>query len=194
MIEGPRAIRLYVTNLELAEEWYSRALEATPNFHDENSATFVVGGCQFTLELTDISGHPLTRVYWGVDDLSWEYKRLCSIGQSEGKTAELIDANSRTAEVLDPFGNVFGLFANNGKNERAARIRRVEQKLALQNVRETLDQIQQKEADQKKIDRAVGWFAAIALVLMFGIIGTLVSSRKSSSVQQLTLPISTQSK
>jgi hypothetical protein len=133
-------------------------------------------------------------VYWGADDLSWEYKRLCSIGQSDGKAAELVEANSMTAEVLDPFGNVFGLFANNGKNERAARIRRVEQKLALQNVRQTLDQIQQKEADQKKINRAVGWYAAIALVLMFGIVGILVSSRTSSSGQQLTLPISIQSK
>ena len=69
MIEGPRAIFLYVTNLDIGREWYSRALEVEPASFDEESVTFTVGGCLLTLKLTTAASHSLTSVYWGVDDL-----------------------------------------------------------------------------------------------------------------------------
>ena len=62
MIEGPRAVCLRVTNLDIGREWYSRALEVEPDFYDEESVTFAVGGCLLTLKLSDVTGRALTSV------------------------------------------------------------------------------------------------------------------------------------
>ena len=177
MIESPRAVRVCVTNLDIARQWYCQALECDPSYVDELGVTFVVGGCLLTLSLGDLSGQPGTAVYWGVDDLAGEYQRLCAMGQGDAQNLPMVDANPRTAEVLDPFGNVFGLFANDGKGERKARNQRVAQKVALQNVRETLDQIQHKEAEEKKLGRIIGWSAAIALVLLALVVWGMVAKR-----------------
>lgn len=177
MIESPRAVRVRVTNLDIARQWYCQALECDPSYDDEHGVTFVVGGCLLTLSLGDSSGPPCTTVYWGVDDLAGEYQRLCAMGQHGGQNLPMLDANPRTAEVLDPFGNVFGLFANDEKGERKARNQRVAQKLALQNVRETLDKIQHKEAEEKRLGRIIGWFAAIALMLLVLVVWGVVAKR-----------------
>lgn len=177
MIESPRAVRVYVTDLDIARQWYCQALECDPSYDDELGVTFVVGGCLLTLSLGDLSSRPGTTVYWGVDDLVGEYQRLCAMGQHGGQNLPMLDANPRTAEVLDPFGNVFGLFANDGKGERKARNQRVAQKVALQNVRETLDQIQHREAEEKKLGRIIGWFAAIVLVLLALVVWGVVAKR-----------------
>ena len=109
MIEGPRAIFLYVTNLDIGREWYSRALEVEPASIDEESVTFTVGGCLLTLKLTTAASHSLTSVYWGVDDLEWEYRRISEIGKMPTQSAQLAYVDSNAVELLDPFGNVFGL-------------------------------------------------------------------------------------
>lgn len=135
------------------------------DFFDEASVRYTVGGCPLTLKLTDLTGHASTRVYWGVDDHAWEYRRISEIGKEIAQFARPAIIYSNAFEVLDPFGNVFGLAGVGGKDERTARQRRTAQKLALQNVRETLDQIQQKDHEQKKINRIVAWVVTFAVVL-----------------------------
>jgi len=189
MIEHPRAIRVPVADLDLARQWYSSALQVEPDYRDENSITFVVDGCLLILESGALDRQSLTRVYWGVEDLPGEYARLCAIGRTDQMDDQLVEVNPMTAEVFDPFGNVFGLFAINGKSERASRVRRVEQKLALQNVREALDQINEKETEQQRIGRAFGWFAVIALVVFLAVIWAMVNERTPSEGPHLIVPV-----
>lgn len=189
MIEGPRAIFLYVTNLDIGREWYSRALEVEPASIDEESVTFTVGGCLLTLKLTTAASHSLTSVYWGVDDLEWEYRRISEIGKMPTQSAQLAYVDSNAVELLDPFGNVFGLVGVGGKSKRNARHRRAAQKLALQNIGQNLDEIQMKEGEQRKIHRVIGWVVTVAVRLTLGFAWTFATMQTRPADTLPKLPI-----
>jgi hypothetical protein len=189
MLEGPRAIHLQVTHLGLGREWYSRVLETEPTYEDEKTVTFSLGACLLTLKLADAMGHASTRVYWGVDDLHWEYQRISAIGKENAMATPLIDLHSDKAEVVDPFGNVFGLVAYDDKHQRNAQHQRTAQKLALQNVRQTLDHLQQTETEQKKMNRIIGWVAIFAVLVAVAFAWTLASLQTPAPNSVSKLPI-----
>lgn len=148
-----------------------------------------MGGCLLTLKLTTAAGHSLTSVYWGVDDLEWEYRRISEIGKMPTQPAQLAYVDSNAVELLDPFGNVFGLVGVGGKSERNARYRRAAQKLALQNVRQTLDEIQMKEGEQRKINRVIGWVVTVAVLLALGFAWTFATMQTRPADTLPKLPI-----
>lgn len=191
MIECPRAVQIYVSQLAIAREWYCLALESEPDYEDESTITFNVGGCQLTLLLSTAEGYASTRVYWGVDHLKREYHRISSIGREVALDSTLVEAHTASVEVLDPFGNVLGLIATHDKNQKTAKQRRTAQKLALQNVRETLDQLQQKDSEQQKVNRVIGWVAAFAVLMALVFAWTLASLQVPSQGTVTKLPIKT---
>lgn len=166
MIEHPRAIRLWVTDLELARNWYSQALELEPVHADATSVTYSVGFCTLSLKLGAVSENTGASVYWGVEDVQAQARRIAAIAQT-GKPS---DAGARlspgTAELLDPFGNVFGLTTNVTYADQMAHLQREAQKAALHKVRLTVDHFRQQEDKEDKVSRRVFGWAAMALVAL----------------------------
>ncbi len=167
MIKSPAAVCVVVGDLEVARQWYGQALERDPSYCDDNVVTFHVDGCLLSLRVGPTVSAPGPVVYWAVDDLLGEHSRLSAIAGGEVSNAvQLMAADQSTAQVTDPFGNVLGLMAIDAKKERKFRNQRAAEKVALQNVRETLDTLQQAEADQRALNRTVGWVAGIAVVVL----------------------------
>ena len=191
MLEGPRAVRIPVTHLAIGREWYTRVLEVPPDFEDARCVIYTVGTCQLILELAEQAGTATTAVYWGVDALHGEIARIAAIGADPARSPPPVDADSGTAQVLDPFGNVFGLIAIDSRNARRAQHQRTAQKLALQNVRETLDQMQHRESEQKRINRVIGWAAVVVVLLAMAFACTLANQLPRTSTALPSLPIKT---
>jgi hypothetical protein len=189
MLEGPRAVRIPVTHLAIGREWYTRALDVPPDFEDARCVIFTVGGCQLILELADHAATPATVVYWGVDQLQAELARIAAIGADPARSPPLVDTDHGTAQVSDPFGNSLGLIGIDSSNARRARHQRTAQKLALQNVRETLDQMQHKESEQKRINRVIGWAAVVVVLLAMAFAWTLASQQQRNAAALPALPI-----
>lgn len=189
MVEGPRAIRIPVTHLGIGREWYRRALEREPDGEDGRSVVFTVGGCRLVLQLSEQPGEPSGAVYWAVDQLAAEHLRIATIGQEAGHAPPPVDPTASTAELRDPFGNVFGLIATDERQERQLREQRTAEKLALQNVRETLDRMQQKDADQKRINRIIGWALATVVLLALVFAWSLASQQRQAAEARPVLPI-----
>ncbi len=167
MIRNPRTVCIFVGDLDLARQWYGQALEREPSFYDEEEVAFHVDGCLLSLRVGQPASAPGPVVFWGVDDLPGEYSRLCALSLAQSSNAlQRLDADQQTAQVQDPFGNVLGLMAIDVKRERKSRNQRAAEKVALQNVRETLDGLQQADAEQRSLNRIVGWVAGIAMVLL----------------------------
>jgi len=166
MIEHPRVIRLAVSDLALAQNWYSQALLKAPVHSSDASVTYVVGFCTLTLTLGPVSGSAGPAIYWGVDDVQAHFERISALPQTGKVSGERVTVAPGTAEVLDPFGNLFGLTFSETQADRLARQQREAELAALQNVRQTIDQFEEQEEKENKISRRVFGLASAALLLL----------------------------
>ena len=114
---------------------------------------------------------------------------LVERGADPARSPPLVDTDHGTAQVSDPFGNSLGLIGIDSSNARRARHQRTAQKLALQNVRETLDQMQHKESEQKRINRVIGWAAVVVVLLAMAFAWTLASQQQRNAAALPALPI-----
>ncbi len=165
MIEGLQAVRLGVPDLPLAVAWYSRALDVEPCVSDASSATFFLDGSLLRLEhaprMPDDIGVPCATVYWRVDHLQSELQRLHAVNAAPFEAVAQLNADTHIASVLDPFGNVLGLIERRDPAIPEARIQRVAEKVAIRNVRETLDGLAEEEAKKRRaLKTALAWSAA----------------------------------
>ena len=144
VIKSPRAVCVFVSDLDVACQWYAQALELEPSYRDEREVGFQVEACVLSLRLGPPASGVGPVVYWAVDDLQGELSRISALAGVESRNAvQLLDTDQSTAQVVDPFGNVLGLMAIDSKKERKSRNQRAAEKVALLNVRETLDTLQQ---------------------------------------------------
>lgn len=180
MIEGPRALRISVPDVPLAAQWYTQAFDLEPTDTHEGSVTFHVQG--FTVQL--VTGTPSPQspvVYWGVDDVAGEWRRLLALQAPNGQALEPLRDGSQEAIVFDPFGNAFGLTSLGDPDIRRARSQRSAEKIALRSVRETLDSLQQDELSQRNT-RRVFLLAGVAIAVVLAIAAT-VSIQRAKSLQ-----------
>ncbi len=104
-----------VEDMDLARAWYSQVLGYPPYFDEPFYVGFDVGG--FELGLTPSEGDMKpgiggTLVYWGVADAEAALARLVEVGATVRDPVQKVGVGIRTATVLDPFGNVFGIIEN----------------------------------------------------------------------------------
>lgn len=192
MINSPRVVSVYVGDLDIARQWYGQAFEREPSYVNTDGVSFLVDNCWLSLRLGTPAQVPRPAVYWAVDDLPAVFNRLRAMGQAAPDNAlQLLDTEQQTAHVLDPFGNVLGLMAIDATRERKSRNQRAAERVALQNVRETLDGLQQADAEQRTLGRTVGW--VVGLVILFLVVAAmawLVTSRRTPEPPRLQIKLS----
>lgn len=113
MIQGLRTAAYNAPDLEKAKAWYSRILGFAPYFDEPFYVGFNVGGYELGL-LPDApaKGRGGVTVYWGVADADRALEMLLAAGAQLEDPVQDVGGGIRTAAVLDPFGNVFGVIEN----------------------------------------------------------------------------------
>lgn len=112
MILGLRTALYPAPDLGKARQWYAQVLEREPYFEQPYYVGFNVGGFELGLVPDMEPGSAGMRVLWGVPDLDEELARLRQFGARLHEAPQDVGEGIRTAAVLDPFGNVFGLIEN----------------------------------------------------------------------------------
>ena len=112
---GLRTAIQVVSDLEAARDWYAEVLGKAPYFDEPFYVGFDVGGFELGL-LPGEEGHSAgvggTRVYWGVNDVESEYRRLLELGARSHLPPEDVGDGIVHASVIDPFGNLLGIIDN----------------------------------------------------------------------------------
>lgn len=113
MIQGLRTAIYSAPDLEKAKAWYTRILGFGPYFDEPFYVGFNVGGYELGL-LPDAkaTGRGGVTVYWGVADADKALEMLLATGAEVEEPVQDVGGGIRTASVLDPFGNVFGVIEN----------------------------------------------------------------------------------
>jgi predicted enzyme related to lactoylglutathione lyase len=113
MLEGLRSVINQVADLDAAKAWYTTLLGQPPYFDEPFYVGFNVGGYELGL-IPDGpgSGRGALTVYWGVSDADAALARLLELGATLEEGVQDVGGGIRTASVLDPFGNVFGIIEN----------------------------------------------------------------------------------
>ena len=109
------AFRHFCTpDLAEGKRWYTKVLGFTPYFDQPFYVGFNVGG--FELGLLPDGGRraQVSRlgVYWGVKDIKRACARLLELGAQPRSDITDVGEGIRVADVLDPWGNVFGIIEN----------------------------------------------------------------------------------
>lgn len=114
MFLGLRTLIFKVPDLGKAKDWYREVLGTGPYFDEAFYVGFDVGG--YELGLVPEEG-PVTRgdsvtCYWGVADIEVTHDRLIKLGATSCGPIADVGAGILTTEVIDPFGNRFGIIYN----------------------------------------------------------------------------------
>lgn len=112
MIQGLRTVIYAVTDLFRAKEWYGMVLGKEPYFDQPFYVGYNVGGFELGLIPDGKPGAGGTMAYWGVPDAAAELNRLQGLGAKVNEAVQEVGGGVKTATVLDPFGNVFGIIEN----------------------------------------------------------------------------------
>jgi catechol 2,3-dioxygenase-like lactoylglutathione lyase family enzyme len=127
MLLGLRSAFCYVDDMPAAKAWYTKVLGFPPYFDQPFYVGFNVGG--FELGLSPDGGpdggtHGGTNrpapgntpraygAYWGVKDVKSAYARLLELGAAPRGEIQDVGEGILIADVLDPWGNVFGIIEN----------------------------------------------------------------------------------
>jgi predicted enzyme related to lactoylglutathione lyase len=113
MIQGLRTAIYNAPDLAKAKAWYTKILGFGPYFDEPFYVGFNVGGYELGLlpkaKAVDRGG---VTVYWGVADAEAAVKMLLEAGAELAEPVQDVGEGIKTAAVLDPFGNVFGVIEN----------------------------------------------------------------------------------
>ena len=113
MLLGLRSAFCYVDDIAAAKAWYSKVLGFPPYFDQPFYVGFNVGG--YELGLSPQGEHGASRAYgayWGVKDVKAVYARLLELGAAPRGEIQDVGEGILIADVLDPWGNVFGIIEN----------------------------------------------------------------------------------
>ena len=112
MILGLRTIVYPAPDLARGKEWYTQVLGKTPYFDQPFYVGFEVGGFELGLIPDGEPGATGCVAYWGVADAAAELARLLELGAELRDDVKDVGGGIKVAEVLDPFGNAFGVIEN----------------------------------------------------------------------------------
>jgi catechol 2,3-dioxygenase-like lactoylglutathione lyase family enzyme len=107
MLLGLRTAIYRIPDLAEGKRWYTKVLGVAPYF---DQPFYDVGG--YELGLLPDATQATAGVYWGVKDIVSAYARLLELGAQPNTEVTDVGEGIRTADVLDPWGNVFGLIEN----------------------------------------------------------------------------------
>ncbi|HEV7608147.1 MAG TPA: VOC family protein [Steroidobacteraceae bacterium] len=114
MLLGLRTAIYHTPDIAAGKLWYMKVLGFPPYFDQPFYVGFNVGG--YELGLTPGSdgdrGKSAVGAYWGVKDVTAAYARLLELGAAPRTDIQDVGENIRVADVLDPWGNVFGIIEN----------------------------------------------------------------------------------
>jgi predicted enzyme related to lactoylglutathione lyase len=110
MLLGLRTAIYHVDDIEAGKRWYTKLLGVTPYFDQPFYVGYNVGG--YELGLTPDASHKALGIYWGVQNIQAAHARLLELGAAPRTEITDVGDNILTADVLDPWGNVFGIIEN----------------------------------------------------------------------------------
>src|SRR5678816_441602 len=110
MLLGLRTAIYRTPDLEEGKRWYTKVLGFAPYFDQPFYVGFNVGG--YELGLLPNASAITAGVYWGVADIDSVHARLLELGAAPRTDIRDVGDGIRTADVLDPWGNVFGIIEN----------------------------------------------------------------------------------
>ncbi|MFC2129261.1 VOC family protein [Bacteroidota bacterium] len=112
---GLRTVAYKVPDLTKAKEWYADAFQTKPYFDEPFYVGFNIGGYELGLmpeeELVGVRSDNAV-IYWGVEDIHHEYKRLIELGATVQEVPTNVGGDLIVASVRDPWGNVVGIIYN----------------------------------------------------------------------------------
>ncbi len=112
MFQGLKSITYKVPDIEKAKNWYSKVFDTKPIIDTSFGVIFSVGDSSFGLSPntnTTIKLDDSVIAYWEVDDVDYEYKRLLQLGATVHTEISFV-LNRKRATVIDPFGNILGIW------------------------------------------------------------------------------------
>ena len=113
---GLRTHIIRADNIEKVTDWYTQVFWVDPYFHSENYNGFEVWWFEFGVfkifPEEKVSKGENVYIYWGVEDIEQEYQRLLDLGAKEKGKPTNVGWEIVTAEVIDPFGNIFWIIYN----------------------------------------------------------------------------------
>ena len=110
MLLGLRTAIYLTPDIAEGKLWYTKVLGFPPYFDQPFYVGFNVGG--FELGLTPDGGKAASGAYWGVKDIELVLARLLELGAEPRTDIQDVGDGIRVADVLDPWGNVFGIIEN----------------------------------------------------------------------------------
>ena len=125
MLRGLTTVVYFAADVPAAVAWYTEMLGAEPYFAREVAdkpayVEFRIGDYRHELGLLDSrfaphdapakAAGPVT--YWAVDDVQAAFDRLITLGASVHEKPTERGPGYVTASVVDPFGNILGVMAN----------------------------------------------------------------------------------
>jgi predicted enzyme related to lactoylglutathione lyase len=110
MLLGLRTAIYHAPDIAAAKLWYMKVLGFPPYFDQPFYVGFNVGG--FELGLTPDGSTSAVGAYWGVKDIEPALARLLELGAAPRTDIQDVGERIRVADVLDPWGNVFGIIEN----------------------------------------------------------------------------------
>ena len=110
MLLGLRTAIYHTPDIAEGKRWYTKVLGQGPYFDQPFYVGFNVAG--FELGLTPDAKQMSAGAYWGVKDIRATYARLLELGAEPRTDVRDVGDDILTADVVDPWGNVFGLIQN----------------------------------------------------------------------------------
>lgn len=107
MFSSLKAVAYRVPDLSQAKKWYQSILGKDPVFDSPLVVVFMAGDDALVLVTTDAPAS--TIAYWGVDDTDAARERLIAAGATPRGEPMTSALGTRSATVVDPFGNLLGL-------------------------------------------------------------------------------------
>jgi len=110
MLLGLRTAIYRIPDLAEGKRWYTKVLGFAPYFDQPFYVGYNVGG--YELGLLPDATQSSVGIYWGVKDIVSAHARLLELGAQPRTEVTDVGEGIRTADVLDPWGNVLGIIEN----------------------------------------------------------------------------------
>jgi predicted enzyme related to lactoylglutathione lyase len=109
---APANVFYFVHDLAEATRWYVARLSVEPTVRARQLVMFDVAGTRLTLHEADEFNQPGpsgTVAYWTVGDVDATVAQWSAHGATTHRGPKTIMTGERLCQMLDPFGNLFGL-------------------------------------------------------------------------------------
>jgi predicted enzyme related to lactoylglutathione lyase len=111
-LSAPGNVFYFVNDLDAATAWYSARLGVEPVTRAAQLVMFDLPGTRLTLHEADAFNQPGpsgTVPYWTVSDVDATIAEWSGYGARAHRGPKTIMTGERLCQLLDPFGNLFGL-------------------------------------------------------------------------------------